>query len=243
MKINEVAKLTGLTVRTLHYYDEIGLLKPSSVSESRYRNYDEECLEILQQILFFRELDFPLNEIKEIMKNPNYNKIEALKKHKELLVQKRKRLDKIINLVDTTIKGDKNMSFKEFDTTEFDNIKDKYASEVKERWGNTEAYANFKEKTKDLDANDWKMINGEGAAILKEFGENRKMSPNSEIAQSLVEKWQAYIDKNFYKCSKEILSCLGQMYAGDERFAKNIDKNGEGTARFMAEAIAIYCAK
>ncbi|MEF9922154.1 MAG: MerR family transcriptional regulator, partial [Anaerovoracaceae bacterium] len=105
MKINEVAKLTGVTVRTLHYYDEIGLLKPSKVTDAGYRIYDEKAMETLQQILFFRELEFPLNEIKGIMSNPNYNREDTLLKHRELLTQKRNRLDKLISLLEKNIKG------------------------------------------------------------------------------------------------------------------------------------------
>ena len=98
MRISEVAKLTGITVRTLHYYDEVGLLKPSEITEAGYRLYSREDLEILQQILFFRELDFPLSQIKEIMNNPNYDKEEALKKQKELLIQQRQRIEGLIKL-------------------------------------------------------------------------------------------------------------------------------------------------
>ena len=134
MKINEVAKLTGVTVRTLHYYDEIGLLKPSEVTEAGYRLYDSTALETLQQILFFRELDFSLNDIKEIMTNPNYDKANALTKHRELLLQKRNRIDDLIVLVDSTLKGESDMSFKQFDMTEFEAMKEKYSAEVKERW-------------------------------------------------------------------------------------------------------------
>ena len=140
MKISEVAKLSGVTVRTLHYYDEIGLLKPNKITEAGYRLYSNEDLETLQQILFFRELDFQLNEIKEIMMNPNYDKNKALNKHKELLIEKRERLDGLINLIDKTIKGDNNMSFKEFDNSKIEENKNKYAEEVKNRWGNTDAY-------------------------------------------------------------------------------------------------------
>ena len=100
MRISEVAKLTGITVRTLHYYDEIGLLKPSEITEAGYRLYSREDLEILQQILFFRELDFPLSQIKEIMNNPNYDKEEALKKQKELLIQQRQRIEGLIKLIE-----------------------------------------------------------------------------------------------------------------------------------------------
>lgn len=243
MKISEVAKLSGVTVRTLHYYDEIGLLKPSKTTEAGYRMYSIEDLEKLQQILFFRELDFPLNEIKEIMINPKYDKIEALNKHKELLIEKRKRIDGLITLIDKTIKGDNNMSFKEFDNSKIEENKRKYAEEVKKRWGNTDAYKEYEKKTGSYDKNSWNTINEEMAEILKEFADNRDKDVNSDIVQSLVEKWRGYITLNFYNCTKEILSCLGLMYTGDERFKENIDKYGEGTAEFMAKAIEIYCAK
>ena len=235
--------MSGVTVRTLHYYDEIGLLKPSETTEAGYRMYSIEDLERLQQILFFRELDFPLNEIKKIMINPNYDKIEALNKHKELLIEKRKRIDGLITLIDKTIKGDNNMSFKEFDNSKIEENKRKYAEEVKKRWGNTDAYKEYEKKTGSYDKNSWNTINEEMAEILKEFADNRDKDVNSDIVQSLVEKWRGYITLNFYNCTKEILSCLGLMYTGDERFKENIDKYGEGTAEFMAKAIEIYCSK
>lgn len=243
LKINEVAKLSGVTVRTLHYYDEIGLLKPSEITEAGYRLYDSTSLETLQQILFFRELDFSLNDIKEIMRNPNYDKANALTKHRELLLQKRNRIDDLVVLVDNTLKGEYDMSFKQFDMTEFEATKKKYAAEVKERWGSTAAYNESEKKTSSYDDNQWKVLSGEGEAILQEFGENRNIQPESKEGQALVKKWQDYITANFYNCTKEILSCLGLMYIGDERFTKNIDQNGAGTAAFMASAIEIYCRK
>lgn len=205
--------------------------------------YSIEDLEKLQQILFFRELDFPLNEIKEIMVNPKYDKIEALNKHKELLIEKRKRIDGLVTLIDKTIKGDNNMSFKEFDNSKIEENKRKYSEEVKKRWGNTDAYKEYEKKTTSYDKNSWNTINEEMAKILKEFADNRDKDVNSDIVQSLVEKWRGYITLNFYNCTKEILSCLGLMYIGDERFKENIDKYGEGTSEFMAKAIEIYCSK
>lgn len=243
MKINEVAKLTGITVRTLHYYDEIGLLKPSEVTPTGYRLYDETALETLQQILFFRELDFPLKDIKEMMLNPQYHRAEALAKHKELLLQKRDRLDGLISLVENTLKGEKDMSFKQFDRSAIEENKKKYAAEVKKRWGDTAAYAEYEKKTGDYDDSRWKMISDDGDAILQAFGENLHHQPDSPEVQGLVKVWQEYITANYYPCTKEILSGLGQMYVADERFTKNIDKNGQGTAAFMAAAIAIYCKK
>lgn len=241
MKINEVAKLTGITTRTLHYYDEIGLLKPSQITAAGYRLYDENSLSELQQILFFRELNFPLNEIKEIMTNSEYDKTEALKKHKELLLKKRERIDRLVTLVENTIKGDGEMSFKEFDMTEIESAKKKYAKEVKERFGNTEAYAESEEKAKKYGKEQWQEIDAESKKLLKAFADNMDKTPDSEEVQKLVKEWQDFITKSFYRCTNEILQGLGIMYVEDERFKKNIDSNGEGTAEFISKAIEIYC--
>lgn len=243
MKVSEVAKLTGVTVRTLHYYDEIGLLKPSEITEAGYRIYNAADLELLQQILFFRELDFPLEEIRRILQNPSYDREGALRKHRQLLLQKRKHLDGLISLVDNTLKGETDMSFKQFDASEMEETRKKYAQEAKQRWGTTDAYAEYEEKTADYNDPQWKLINGEGSKILAEFSSIRHLDPSCMEAQELVKKWQAFITDNFYTCTKPILSCLGEMYIGDERFTRNIDKNGEGTALFMATAIELYCQK
>lgn len=241
MKVSEVAKLTGVTVRTLHYYDQIGLLKPSQVTDAGYRLYSEADLEILQQILFFRELDFLLSDIQDILSNPAFDREAALQNHRALLLQKRSRIDNLISLVDQTLKGETDMSFKQFDASEFENSKQKYAEEAKKRWGSTDAYAQYEQKTKDYDDPQWKLLNGEGAEIMRQFGEIRHLDPASSEAQALVKKWQDFITANFYTCTKPILSCLGQMYLDDERFTRNIDRNGEGTALFMATAIEIFC--
>lgn len=240
MKINEVAKLTGVTVRTLHYYDEIGLLSPSTVTKSGYRVYDTTALETLQQILFFRELDFPLSEIKEIMSNTHYDKTKALVKHKELLTQKRNRLDGLIVLVNSTLEGDSTMSFKEFDMSEIEATKEKYAAEVLERWGDTDAFKQSAEKTTGHNKTQWEQLTKSSNEILKSFGEIRHLQPDNTEAQKLVQRWQSHINDSFYTCTDEILSSLGEMYIADDRFKQNIDKNGEGTAEFLAKAIAVY---
>ena len=240
MNISRVAKLTGVTVRTLHYYDEIGLLKPSQVTEAGYRVYDDADLEVLQQILFFRELDFSLEDIRKIMQNPAYEKESALRKQRELLEQKRSRLDSLISLVDKTLKGERDMSFRQFDTTEIEATKKKYAEEARRRWGGTAAYAEYEKRTSRAGDAQQKMLDDEGAMLLREFGRNRSLAPDSPEAQALVKKWQDYITAHFYTCTKEILSCLGQMYVGDERFTQHIDGYGEGTAAFMSAAIEAY---
>ncbi|KNY27953.1 MerR family transcriptional regulator [Pseudobacteroides cellulosolvens] len=120
--VNEVSKLTGISIRTLHYYDEIGLLKPTTCNESGYRFYDDKALEALQQILFFKEFDMPLKDIKSIMENPNFDKEKTLINQKKILMLKRKRLDNLIRLIDDILKGDNKMSFQEFSKEEIEEM-------------------------------------------------------------------------------------------------------------------------
>lgn len=243
MKINEVAKLTGVTVRTLHYYDKIGLLKPGEVTLAGYRIYDEDSLKKLQQILFFRELDFSLHEIKQIMNSYEYDQREALAKQRELLIKKRERLNRLIHLVDETMKGDIEMSFKEFDLTEIEQVKEQYTAEVKERWGDTKAYDQSAKKTASYGKEEWKQLWNQGNTILEAFGKHVGQEPESDEVQALVKQWQDFITNTFYDCNKEILKGLGEMYLVDERFQTNINKNGEGTAELLSAAIAAYCAE
>lgn len=243
LKINEVARLTGITVRTLHYYDQIGLLKPAQLTESGYRLYDDADLAQLQQILFFRELDFPLKDIKEIMNNPAYDKEDALRKQEELLVQKRERLNALIELVGRVRKGEEKPSFEAFDESLIAARKAEYTREIKERWGKTTAYKESKEKTKDFKAAQWTAFNAGMVQIIKKFADRRQQDPASAPVQELVKQWQKYITDNFYTCTDDILEGLGLMYVGDERFRQNIDQCGEGTAKLMSEAIAAHCRK
>ncbi len=241
MKISEVAKLTGISVRTLHYYDEIGLLHPDEITEAGYRLYNNRSLGRLQQILFFRELGFALKEIQKILSNPAFDQSKALANHKKLLLLKRSRLDDLIALVDKTLKGESEMSFKEFDMSEIEAAQQKYAKEAEERWGGTEAYKESARRTKGYGKEDWARISAESERIYKAFAASMNQSPASPEVQRLVADWQALITKNFYDCSKEILSGLGKMYVADERFTKNIDKYGDGLAEFISRAIAEYC--
>lgn len=241
--VGETAKLTGISVRTLHYYDEIGLLSPSIVSENGYRYYDNSALLRLQQILFYRELDFTLKDITKMMNVPDYKKEEALKQQRELLKLKRNRLDKLICLLDANIKGENTMSFKEFDMSAIEEAKNKYADEVKSRWGNTDAYAQSKERTDKYTKQDWENALNKSNEIFKRFAEHVNESPDSKDVQDLVEEWRTFITESYYDCTKEILASLGQMYVSDERFMNNINKFGNGTAEFMSQAIGIYCEK
>ena len=237
MLIKDFAKACGVSVRTLHYYDEIGLLKPSFVDEwTGYRYYDENSLLRMQEIMFYRELDFSLKNISQIISSPYYDKEKALSQQKKLLVLKKERLEKLILSIDDAMKGKVVMNA--FDNSEFE----KYKDEAKEKWGNTTAYAEYSEKSKNYGKDKFSAISGEMAEIFSKFNRAMKNSDaDSDEAQALVKELQNYITNNFYTCSKEILSGLGQMYVYDERFKNNIDKAGEGTAEFVSEAIKIYC--
>ena len=239
--VKEVAKLTGISVRTLHYYDEIGLLKPTETTGAGYRLYDGNALGRLQQILFFRELGFPLKEIRSILANPSFDAIEALQHHRQMLVLERDRLNGLIRLADQTLKGENTMSFEEFDRSKIDEERQKYAEEAKERWGKTDAYHESEQRTSSYTKDDWNRINGEAEKLYRLFAENLEKQPRDPAVQSLVGRWQEFISRNFYHCTNEILAGLGQMYAGDPRFAKNINRFGDGLADFISQAIAEYC--
>lgn len=242
MHIKEFAKLTGVSVRTLHYYDEIGLLKPAFIDEQNgYRDYDENSLGRMVEILFYRELDFSLKSILEILSSPDYDKAAAIRKQKELLTLKKERLERLISALDEAEKGEIPMNT--FNNNEYETARKQYADEAKQHWGNTDAYKESEQKTADYSADKWNDVNARLNAVLAEFAVALKdgATPESETAQSLVKKLQQYITDNFYTCTNEILAGLGQMYVADERFKSNIDKNGAGTAESISEAIRIYC--
>ena len=241
MHIKEFAELTGVSVRTLHYYDEIKLLKPSFVDEQNgYRFYDERCLERMQEILFYRELDFPLKEIGEILSSHDYDKQKAMKEQKRLLTLKKERLERLITALDIAMKGEE-FTMNVFDNSEFETQREQYAKEAREKWGDTAAYKEYSAKA--YSAEKQNELNDGMNALIAEFAEYMAVgnAPESEKSQALVEKWQTYITDHYYTCTKEILAGLGTMYTADERFKANIDRYGKGTAEFMRAAIQEYC--
>ena len=238
MQIKEFAEFVGVSVRTLHYYDEIGLLVPAYVDKhTGYRYYDESSLLRMQEILFYRELDFSLKSIKELLSSPNYDTKKALKEQKKLLTLKKERLERLISAIDDAMKGENVM--KAFDNSEFE----RYKAEAKEKWGKTDAYKEHTEKTKSYSKDKWNSLAENMNDILAEFAVCMKngKEPASDEAQSLVKILQSHITENYYHCTNEILAGLGQMYVADERFKNNIDKHADGTAEFICEAIEVYC--
>lgn len=240
MLIKEFAEFSGVSVRTLHYYDEIGLLVPAFVDEcTGYRYYDENSTLRMQEILFYRELDFSLKDIKYIISSPNYDKNKALREQKQLLKLKKERLERLIEAINGAMKGENIM--KAFDDSEFA----KYKTETQEKWGHTEAYNEYTKKTKHYSKENWNNLAEEMDHIMLEFCLCMKngFSSDSLQAQELVERLKKFITDNYYNCTSEILAGLGQMYVADERFKKNIDKHALGTSVFISEAIEVYCKK
>lgn len=235
--IGEAAEIAGISKRTLHYYDEIGLLVPKTRNDVMYRYYDDADLLRLQQIMFLKEIGFDLKSIMKMMNDPEYDEQEALKDQKELLIMKRERLNQIISLVEKTMRGEQKMSFEEFD----DKLIEEYKKEAKEKYGNTEQYAQSIRKTAKYSKSDWERINNEAAAIYKALYESREKPVNDMKVQQLVKSWQDHITRYYYDCTKEILNGLADLYISDPRFTGNIDKYGEGLAEFMSKAIREYC--
>lgn len=247
LTVREAAELSGVSVRTLHYYDEIGLLRPARVTEAGYRLYGGEELARLQQILLYRELDFSLAEIRDLLSPGEADRREearrdALKKQRALLEMKRARLDRLISLTGRLLKGEPEMDFEAFDTTQIEEQKQKYAEEVKERWGGTEAYRESERRTAAYEKEDWARIQQEMDEIFRSFADCMELGPASPQAQALVREWQEFITANFYPCPKEVLAGLGQMYSADERFQKTFAKTAPGLGGFIAAAIEAYCA-
>ena len=239
MTVHEVSKLTGVSIRTLQYYDKIGLLKPSAYSEAGYRLYDDTSLEKLQQILLFRELEFPLGEIKDIINSPAFGRSKALTHQIELLKLKKEHIENLIDLaIEIKAMGVKELKFGAFDTRKID----EYAAQAKASWGTTPAYREYEEKSKGRTKEESIEIGNQMMDIFAEFGEIRDGDPAGEQAQALVKKLQDFITEHMYTCTKEILSGLGKMYAGGGDFTTYINKHGgEGTAEFAGKAIEIYC--
>lgn len=240
--VSQAARLAGVSVRTLRWYDEIGLLKPTEVTPAGYRFYGGEAMAQLQQILFYRELGVPLEQIGRILTAPDNDRAEALRKHRNLLLLKRQRLDDMLRLVDETIGG--NIMYDERPKPtqmDWEKVRDQYAQEAADRWGNTEAFLESREKHKDYTPQQEEAIRAEMEEIFTAFGQCA--DPTGEEARALVRRWQEHITKYHYNCTDSILACLGEMYANDPRFRENLDKYGPGTAEKMSAAIAAYCKK
>ena len=235
--VKEVSRLTGVSVRTLHHYDAIGLLKPTAVTEAGYRLYDEQTLGKLQTILLFRELEFPLKEIKEMLTAEHFDPMAALADQIRLLELRREKLDRLIEHarhIQNT--GVMNMDFKAYDSKKLD----AYAQEAKKRWGHTDAWRESQARGKNADQ---ELRDADGLMdIFRRLGQFRQGDPAAPEAQELIAQLQQYICDHYYNCTNQILYGLGQMYAAGDEMNENIDRaGGAGTGDFARRAIEIYC--
>lgn len=248
MTVGEIARLAGVTVRTLHHYDEIGLVTPTERTDAGYRLYGYREAARLQEVLFFRELGFGLDEIKAIVDEPGYDRQHALANQRGMLEAKAERLLKMVDAVDAAIDAERRgfamekeemlEVFGGFDPTE-------YEEEARERWGDTDAYQQSARRAARYTKDDWKQIGAEAAEINDAFialMESDSPATGPE-AMEVAERHRAHISKWFYECSLEIHQGLGRMYVDDPRFTKNIDKAKEGLAAYMSQAIRAASSK
>lgn len=241
--VNQVSIITGVSIRTLHYYDEIGLLKPSQIKGNGYRYYGEKELLKLQQILFFKELEFPLEDITKMINSKSFNTKEALRDQKKLLELKRQRIEGLIINIDKTIKkmeGGEDMKtddlFSDFSDKEIENLK----KEAKERWGETDAYKQSMERTKYWTKEDYRKVARDGRIFTQKLADTMDKGIDSPEAQELIKQHHKSIE-TFYDCPLGMYRNLGAMYVEDPRFTAYYDKFRPGLAKWMKEAIAYYC--
>ena len=238
--VNQIAKQTGVSVRTLHHYDAIGLLKPTEITEAGYRLYDADALERLYLIIVYRELGFSLKQIAGILDAPDFDRNRALEEQIALLEQKREQLQNRITFArGLKLTGVKNMNFSDFDHKKLDD----YSAQAKAMWGKTDAYKEFEQKSKGRTKEDEKGLGNDLMSLFTELGKFRAQDPGSEAVQLWVAQLQAFITEHYYTCTKPILKGLGEMYAGGGSMTENIDAaGGAGTGAFAKAAIDIFCA-
>ncbi len=239
MTVNEVSKLAGVSIRTLQYYDKIGLLHPTGHTDAGYRLYDDTDLERLQHILLFRELEFSLKDIASIINSPDFDRSKALEQQIEMLKLKRDHIENLMNFaLGIKMLGVKHMDFKAFDRSKLD----EYSKQAKDMYKESPEYKEMEEKSKKRTKEEEGILADRFMLLFKEAGTLKDTDPASPEAQDLVKRIQDFITENLYTCSKKILSGLGKMYSGGGDFTKNIDEyGGEGTAEFIDKAIQIYC--
>lgn len=239
MTVNQVSKLTGVSIRTLHYYDNIGLLVPEQVTDAGYRMYGTAALERLQQILLFKELEFSLSDIKKIIDSPDFDRKEALSQQLELLKIKREHINELISFTQGLVEtGVNTMDFSAFDKKKTE----EYTRKAKKEWGDTSAYREFEKKTENYSDTKNKALSLELMNFFVRLGKMQDKSPTDPQVQETVKELQSFITENYYTCDRQIFSCLGQMYSAGGEMTENINSaGGANTAEFVSNAIQYYC--
>jgi DNA-binding transcriptional MerR regulator len=246
--VGRVAALAKVSVRTLHHYDALGLLRPSGRSEAGYRLYSDGDLERLQQVLLYRELGLPLDDIARLMNDPGFDRLEALVAQRAQVLAKLRRNKALLATIDKTIlagKGGTRMSKEEMFEVFGDFDPSAYEDEVRQRWGDMEAYRESARRTGRYAKQDWERIRDEGAANLAAMIDlfDARVAPDDPRAMDIAEEARLQIDRAFYPCSREMHVTLGQMYVTDPRFTACYDTHREGLACWFAAAIEANAAR
>ena len=238
MNVKEVSQLAGVSIRTLHHYDEIGLLKPDQLTAAGYRQYSPHNLQTLQHILFFKELGFSLKHIKEMIQRTSFDTFEALELQRNSLIVKRSQYDKMIATIEHTIahlKGEKTMSAKEqFAGLQWDHKP--YEQEAREKWGN-KAVDHSKHKMGAFSTEQQTAISEQWEQLYQKLASRIGTAVDSPETEQLTAEWFHMLNNNFGTYSYDAFIGLGQMYVLDERFSTNIDRYGVGLAEYMCEAM------
>jgi DNA-binding transcriptional MerR regulator len=246
--VGQVAGFAGITVRTLHHYDDIGLLAPSERSHAGHRRYSDADLDRLQQILFYRELGFPLEEVAALLDDPDADPREHLRRQHELLTVRIEKLRKMAEAVEQAMEARRmglNLTPEEKFEVFGDYDPEQYEDEVRERWGGTDAYRQSQQRAASYTKEDWQRIQREYDEVnqrfvaLMEAGE----PADSEAAMDAAEEARQWMSRNHFECGYEMHVCLGEMYVTDERFTQNIDKAKPGLAAYLRDAIVANAAR
>ena len=239
--VKQTAALAHVSVRTLHHYDAIGLLKPTCVTEAGYRMYDDAALERLYVILLFRELGFPLKDIQGILNAPDYDRNRVLETQAKLLKAKIDHLQNCLHLVNEIKRiGVNQLKFDNWDPKRID----EYEAQAKTLYGGTDAYRQYCGKAAGRTRQQAQALGGEVMDFFVRLGALKDLPPDSEEVQAWVKALQAFFTEHFYNCTPQILAGLGGMYAGGGSMTENIDAaGGKGTGAFAKQAIDIYCGK
>jgi DNA-binding transcriptional MerR regulator len=240
--VNQLASLAGISVRTLHHYDHIGLLKPSARSAAGYRLYGTSDLLRLQQILLFKELDLPLEEIRRILDDPGFSPVRALAQHRRTLELRAERLARLLHTIDRTIARLTEVDMSLTDEELYEGLPketvDRWKREVDERY-DPKLVAESNRRVRSMSKEQWKGVKSEGDAISRRMAELMGRPADDPEVQATIARQHAWIE-NFYPCSAEVFQGLGQHYADHPEFRANYDKYRPGLADFMRDAMAYY---
>lgn len=242
--VGELASLAGVTVRTLHHYDETGLLRPSHRTLAGYRRYTGDDLDRLQSVLVYRALGFGLREIAHLLDDPGYDRRTALLRQRELLAARIDELRAVARLVDRTLtmmEGAQPMS----ETDMFAGLgpaernEAEFGTEVRDRWGDTDAYTESTRRTADYTEQDWAAIRSESESIEAGLADLADAGVPADDPQTmaLAERHRRHIDRWFYPCSHEMHAGLAEMYVADDRFARHYEQRREGLAAYVRDAV------